>query len=40
MSVAARFPDAFLGLEWNGSPTGFSTVEGDDVTVEAPAQVL
>jgi hypothetical protein len=40
MSVFARFPDASLGLEWNKSLTGFSTVEGDDVTVEAPVQVL
>jgi hypothetical protein len=39
-SVVARFPDASLGLNWAGSLTGFSTIEGDDVTVEAPVQVL
>jgi hypothetical protein len=39
-SVVARFPDASLGLNWDGSLTGFSTIEGDDVTVEAPVQVL
>ncbi|MDO4070357.1 hypothetical protein QKG08_14985 [Clavibacter michiganensis] len=39
-SVVARFPDATLGLNWAGSLTGFSTIEGDDVTVEAPVQVL
>ncbi|MBF4622605.1 hypothetical protein [Clavibacter sp. VKM Ac-2542] len=39
-SVVARFPDASLGLNWAGSLAGFSTIEGDDVTVEAPVQVL
>jgi hypothetical protein len=39
-SVVTRFPDASLGLNWAGSLTGFSTIEGDDVTVEAPVQVL
>ncbi|RII95656.1 hypothetical protein DZF95_00250 [Clavibacter michiganensis] len=39
-SVVARFPDASLGLNWAGSLTGFSTIDGDDVTVEAPVQVL
>jgi hypothetical protein len=39
-SIVARFPDATLGLNWAGSLMGFSTVEGDDVTVEAPVQVL
>jgi len=39
-STVARFPDATLGLNWAGSLSGFSTVEGDDVTVEAPVQVL
>jgi hypothetical protein len=39
-SIVARFPDATLGLNWAGSLTGFSTVEGDDVTVEAPVQVF
>ncbi|MBF4632729.1 hypothetical protein ITJ42_16030, partial [Clavibacter michiganensis subsp. phaseoli] len=39
-SIVVRFPDATLGLHWSGSLTGFSTVEGDDVTVEAPVQVL
>jgi hypothetical protein len=38
--VVARFLDASLGLNWDGSLTGFSTIEGDDVTVEAPVQVL
>jgi hypothetical protein len=39
-SIVARFPDATLGLNWAGSLSGFSTIEGDDVTVEAPVQVL
>ncbi len=39
-SVVARFPDTTLGLNWAGSLTGFGTVEGDDVTVDAPVQVL
>jgi hypothetical protein len=38
-SRVVRFPDATLGLSWSGSLTGFSTVEGDDVMVEAPVQV-
>jgi hypothetical protein len=39
-SVVARFPDASLGVNQAGSLSGFSTIEGDDVTVEAPVQVL
>jgi len=31
---------ASLGLNRAGSLSGFSTIEGDDVTVEAPVQVL
>jgi hypothetical protein len=39
-SIVARFPAAFLRLDLARSLSGFSTVEGDDVTVEAPVQVL
>jgi hypothetical protein len=39
-SIVARFPDATLGLDWAGSLSGFSTVEGDDVSVETPVQAL
>lgn len=39
-SVVVRFPDSSLGTDTIGSVTGFWTVNGEDVSVAVPVQLL
>lgn len=39
-SVVVKFVDAALGVDSIGSLTGFGTVEGEDVSVDVPVQLL
>jgi hypothetical protein len=39
-SVVVRFVDAALGVDSIGSLSGFGTVEGKDVAVDVPVQLL
>jgi len=39
-SLVVRFTDATLGAGAEGSFTGFATVEGEDVAIDVPAQLL
>lgn len=39
-SVVVKFVDAALGVDSIGSLTGFATVEGEDVSIGVPVQIL
>ncbi|MGA1813095.1 hypothetical protein VH571_11985 [Frondihabitans sp. 4ASC-45] len=39
-SIVVRFPDSSLGTDAVKSITGFSTVNGEDVSVDVPVQLL
>jgi hypothetical protein len=39
-SVVVRFPDSSLGTDTIGSVTAFGTVNGQDVSVAVPVQLL
>lgn len=39
-SVVVRFPDSSLGTDAVKSITGFGTVNGEDVSVDVPVQLL